>query len=65
MIFDPALTGSGASDFVTARSARVWTVVVAVPVLLTADGSVLPPAATALFVIVIRGFHQERPKHHF
>src|SRR6185369_15110778 len=48
----PALTGSGESDLVTARSARVCTVVVAVPVLLPGVGSVVLLAAVALLLIV-------------
>src|SRR6185295_15793424 len=48
----PALTGSGASLFVTARSAWVLTVVVAVPVLLPGVGSDVVLAAVAELVIV-------------
>src|SRR5690348_672412 len=43
----PAITGSGESVFVTARSARVCTVVLAVPVLLAGVGSVVVLAAVA------------------
>ncbi len=49
-MFCPALTGSGESVFVTARSERVCTAVVAVPVLLVLSGSVVVLDATALFV---------------
>src|SRR2546423_629184 len=48
----PATAGSGESDLVTAMSACVATVVVAVPVLLTLFGSTVVLAAVALFVIV-------------
>src|SRR5262245_11513995 len=48
----PAKTGSGESDFVTARSANACTVVVAVPVLLAGVGSTVALAAVALLVIV-------------
>src|SRR5262245_58802723 len=51
-MFAPALTGSGESVLVTARSACVLTVVVAVPVLLPGVGSVEAVAAVAVFVIV-------------
>src|SRR5207253_1693259 len=44
--------GSGASDFVTARSARVCTVVEAVPVLLPGVGSVVVVAAVAELLMV-------------
>jgi hypothetical protein len=48
----PAITGSGESVFVTARSADVCTVVVAVAVLLADDASPAALAATAVLVIV-------------
>src|SRR5690349_15452699 len=48
----PAITGSGESLLVTARSAWVCTVVVAVPVLLPGVGSVVAVAATALLLMV-------------
>src|SRR5262245_2278056 len=48
----PANTGSGASLLVTAMSATVFTVVVAVPVLFPGVGSVVAVAAVALLVIV-------------
>src|SRR5207253_7462935 len=44
--------GSGASDFVTARSARVCTVVEAVPVLFPGVGSVVALAAVAELLMV-------------
>src|SRR5437016_4786002 len=49
----PALTGSGESLLVTARSALVCTVVVAAPVLLPGVGSVVALAAVALLLIVL------------
>src|SRR5437868_12362608 len=48
----PAITGSGASDLVTARSAWVLTVVVAVAELLPGVGSLVVVAAVAVLVIV-------------
>src|ERR1044071_9509835 len=48
----PAKAGSGVSLLVTARSACVCTVVVAVAVLLPAVGSVVVVAAVALLLIV-------------
>src|SRR5581483_8826092 len=48
----PAVTGSGESVLVTERSARVCTVVVAVPVLLPGVGSVVVVAAVAELLIV-------------
>src|SRR5437868_4463051 len=48
----PAKAGSGASDLVTARSACVCTVVVAVPVLLAGVGSVVTVAAVAELLTV-------------
>src|SRR5438874_2662837 len=51
-MFSPALTGSGVSVLVTAKSAWRLTVVVAVPVLLPDTGSLVVLAATALFVMV-------------
>src|ERR1044071_8292238 len=48
----PAKAGSGVSVLVTARSACVCTVVVAVPVLLPGVGSVVTVAAVAEFVMV-------------
>src|SRR5206468_1681172 len=47
----PAMTGSGASLFVTDRSASVVTVVVVVPVLLPGVGSLVTDAAVAVLVI--------------
>src|SRR5436853_7462680 len=49
----PEVTGSGASDLVTARSACVFTVVVAVAVLLPGVGSLVVEAAIALLLIVL------------
>src|SRR5581483_6849612 len=49
----PAITGSGESDLVTARSALVCTVVEAVAVLLPVDGSVVVEAATALLLMML------------
>src|SRR5437764_792008 len=49
----PALTGSGESDLVTARSACVCTVVIAVPVLLPGVESVVALEAVAELLIVV------------
>ncbi len=49
MMFAPALTGSGESVFVAARSALVATVVVAVAALFAPSGSVVAVAAVAVF----------------
>src|SRR5947199_317177 len=49
----PAKLGSGVSVFVTARSAWVCTVVVAVPVLLPLIGSVVVVAAVAELLMVV------------
>src|SRR5215468_9601725 len=49
----PAMTGSGESVLVTARSTRAITVVSAVPVLLAGVGSVVAVAAVALLLIVV------------
>jgi hypothetical protein len=51
--FVPAVTGSGESDLVTARSAAAATVVVAVAVLLAAFGSVVADPTAAEFAIVL------------
>src|SRR5258706_517057 len=49
----PALTGSGESLLVTARSARVCTVVIAIPVLLPGVGSGVALLAVALLLIIV------------
>src|ERR1041384_2623301 len=49
----PALTGSGESLLVTAKSALVCTVVIAVPVLLPGVGSVVALLAVALLLITV------------
>src|SRR5712692_2405331 len=49
----PAATGSGESDLVTARSARAWTVVVAVLLLLPEVGSVVAVAAVAVLLMIV------------
>src|SRR4051812_20978845 len=49
----PAITGSGESVLVTARSALVCTVVEAMPVLFPGVGSVVVEAATALLLMVL------------
>src|SRR5919198_2645119 len=49
----PALTGSGLSVLVTARSARVWTVVVAVSLSLVDVGSVVVVEALAVFEMTV------------
>src|SRR5205085_10189218 len=48
----PAITGSGESLLVTAKSTRAMTLVLAVPVLLPGVGSVVALAAVALLLMV-------------